>query len=115
MSESYPIPPGQPIPEPGVEPDGIDTPTLLMWGLVSVVIVIGLIFASAALFFRMQNDFNTERVIRPNYVDSDEVVLRQQGLLAKFEAPTAEGQPYIIPIDLAEELVLAELRKQNDE
>ncbi len=115
MSGHHEIPAGQPIPEAGVEPDGIDTPTLLMWGFVSCVVVLGLMFASAAFFFQLQQDFNEQRIVAPNYVDSDEVVLRQQGLLAKYEAPTAEGNPYIIPIEEAKKLVLNDLKQEASE
>lgn len=112
MSGHHEIPAGQPIPEAGVEPEGIDTPTLLMWGFVSCVVVLGLMFASAAFFFELQNDLNDERIIAPVYTDSEEIVLRQRGLLAKYEAPTAEGDPYIIPIDRAMELVIDDLKQE---
>ena len=114
MSHStYTNPPGQPIPEPGVEPDGIDSGTLMVWGFVSVAIVVGVIFAASALYFAAQRRFDAERVVAPRYHDSEEVITTQQGVLASYAAPTAEGQPYTIPIQRAKELVLADLQTKK--
>jgi hypothetical protein len=109
------IPAGQPVPEPGVEPDGIDTPTLLMWGFISVVIVLGVIFAASALYFAAQRQLNAERVYAPPYEDSDKVVTDQMGVLASYAPPAGAGLPYAIPIDRAKQLVLAELQSKKSE
>lgn len=97
-------------PEPGIEPAGIDTPTLVMWGFVSVVLVVCVMLAAAALFWGVQANFNTKRLIAPSYVDADKLYSDQQGVLASYGAPTTEGQPYRIPVDRAKRLVLQELR-----
>lgn len=109
------LPPGQPVPEPGVEPDGVDTPTLLMWGFVSVAIIVGVIFAAAALYFAAQRKLDAERVIAPPYFDSNKVITDQQGVLASYAPPASEGKPFAIPIDRAKKLVLAELQSKAAE
>lgn len=109
------IPAGQPIPEPGVEPDGIDTPTLMVWGFVSVVIILGTIFGSSALYFAAQNRLNAQRIVAPPYIDSEEKLTLQKGVLASYAVPTAEGNPYTIPIERAKQLVLAELQSKKAE
>jgi len=100
-------------PEPGVEPEGINTPTLVMWGFVSVVLVVCVMLAAAALFFNAQNAIERRVVLAPEYPDVERVVTDQRGLLADYKAPDAEGQPYRIPIELAKKKVLAELREEN--
>ena len=109
------IPAGQPIPEPGVEPDGIDSATLLVWGFVSVAIVLGTMFGAAALYFAAQNQLNAKRVIAPRYFESERTITDQQGVLASYAAPTAEGNPYTIPIERAKQLVLAEMQSKKAE
>lgn len=109
------IPAGQPIPEPGVEPDGIDTPTLMVWGFVSVVIVLGTIYGAAALYFVAQNNLNASRLIAPPYIESEKTLTDQRGVLASYAAPTAEGNPYTIPINRAKQLVLAEMQSEKAE
>ncbi len=109
------LPPGQPVPEPGVEPDGVDTPTLLMWGFVSVAIVIGVMFGAAALYFAQQNKLDAQRVVAPPYLDSNKVITDQEGVLASYAPPASEGKPYTIPIDLAKKLVVKELQNKAAE
>ena len=109
------IPAGQPIPEPGVEPDGIDTPTLMVWGFVAVAIVLGMIYGASALYFAAQNQLNARRLIAPRYIESERVLTEQRGVLASYAAPTAEGNPYTIPIDRAKQLVLAEMQSKKAE
>ncbi|QDV76302.1 hypothetical protein [Botrimarina mediterranea] len=109
------IPPGQPIPEPGVEPDGVDSATLMVWGFVSVAIILGTMFGSAALYFAAQNRLNTTRLIAPRYIESEKTLTDQRGVLASYAAPTAEGNPYTIPINRAKQLVLAELQSKKAE
>lgn len=104
------IPPGQPIPEPGVEPDGIDSASLAVWGLVSVLIVVAVIFGAAALFFQTQRQLNEARIVAPDYDEAVKTLSDQRGVLASYGAPATEGQPYHIPIDAAKDLVLAELQ-----
>ncbi len=107
------IPAGQPIPEPGVEPDGIDTPTLLAWGFVSVAIILGTIFGSSALYFAAQRKLDDRRVVAVPYFDSERTITEQQGVLASYAIPTAEGNPYTIPIERAKQLTLADLRSKK--
>lgn len=95
--------------EEGVEPDGIDTPTLAMWGFVSVVVVVSVMLGSAALFYGVQSSFDEERVVAPVYHDSERVVSDQLGVLASYGPPASEGKPYRIPIDRAKKLVLEDL------
>lgn len=102
----------QPVPEEGVEPDGINTPALVMWGFVSVVITVSLMLAAAALFFQAQNRLDEERVIAPLYFDAEKVISDQRGVLSSYASPNAEGQPYKIPIDIAQELILAEAQSE---
>ncbi|QDT70716.1 hypothetical protein MalM25_36710 [Planctomycetes bacterium MalM25] len=109
------IPAGQPVPEPGVEPDGIDTPTLVMWSFVSVAIVLGVMFGAAALYFQTQRTFNVERVITANDVEADLVLSNQLNLLNGYREPVAEGDPYAIPIDEAKKLVLEDLQQADAE
>lgn len=104
------IPAGQPVPEPGVEPDGIDTPTLAMWGFLSVVIVVGVMFGSAALYFSVQNSLDQKRLVAPAYKGADDKINDQVAMLNEYKAPTKEGDPYIIPIGEAKKLVLADLQ-----
>lgn len=100
------IPAGQPVPEPGVEPDGIDTPTLIMWSFISVVIVVAVMFGAAALYFQTQTALNADRIIAPTYNDVENAITDQLGLLNGYRAPVAEGDPYVIPIDEAMRLVI---------
>lgn len=109
------IPAGQPVPEPGVEPDGIDTPTLVMWSFVSVAIVLGVMFGAAALYFQTQRSLNAERVIAPNYAEAENTLSNQIGLLNGYREPVAEGDPYAIPINDAMDLVLKDLRQSDAE
>ena len=109
------IPAGQPIPEPGVEPDGIDTPTLMVGGFVSVVTALGIIYGAAALYFAAQNRLTATRLIAPPYIASEKTLTDQRGVLASYTAPTAEGNPYTIPINRAKQLVLAELQSKKAE
>lgn len=102
----------QPVPEEGVEPDGINSPTLVMWGFVSVVITISVMLAAAALFFQTQNAWDEERVIAPIYLEAKDKIDDQLGLLSSYAPPNAEGQPYKIPIDIAKELILAEAQSK---
>lgn len=103
------IPAGQPIPEPGVEPDNIDSQSLMIWCIVSVVIVLAFMFGSAALYFQWQNKFNTSRVVEATYSGSEKVLSDQRGVLASYGPPASEGKPYKIPVERAKEIVLAEL------
>lgn len=105
----------QPTPEAGVEPDGINTPTLVMWGFVSVVITVSVMLAASALFFQAQNSINQERIIAAPNLDSDEVLNNQLGVLTSYASPKAEGEPYKIPINVAKDLVLAELQSKADD
>jgi hypothetical protein len=107
------IPAGQPIPEPGVEPDGIDSPTLLAWGFVSVAIILGTIFGSSALYFAAQRQLDVRRVVTAPYFESEKTITDQQGVLASYAVPTAEGNPYTIPIERAKQLMLAELQSKE--
>lgn len=100
-------------PEPGVEPDGIDAAALALWGLVSVVAVICVMLAAAAVFFNEQNKIDQEFVVAPKYPDAERIFTDQQGLLADYKAPDAEGQPYRIPIDLAKQRVLDQFSPSN--
>lgn len=102
----------QPIPEEGVEPDGINTPTLVVWGFVSVVITVCVMLAASALFFQAQNRLDEERVVAAPYFDSDKVISDQRGVLSSYASPSAEGKPYKIPIEVAKGLILAE--KQSE-
>ncbi len=97
-------------PEEGVEPDGLDTPTIVMWGFVSVVLVVSVMLGAAALFYGAQSKLNEERIVAPKYANSEDVVIAQQGVLASYAPPASEGKPYRIPIDVAEKLVLDELK-----
>lgn len=115
MSETtHAIPPGQPVPEPGVEPDNIDAQAVVIWGVVSVVIVIAFMLGSAALYFQAQNQFNATRIIAAPYFESDKVVSDQQGVLASYGPPASEGKPYKIPIQKAKELILAEMKTAGE-
>ncbi|TWT99866.1 hypothetical protein Pla108_08090 [Botrimarina colliarenosi] len=109
------IPAGQPIPEPGVEPEGIESLTMLIWGFVSVAIVLGMIFGSSALYFAAQRQLDAKRVIAPPYFSSDKVITDQQGVLASYAPPASEGKPFTIPIDRAKQLVLADLQSKASE
>lgn len=102
----------QPVPEAGVEPDGINTPTLVMWGFVSVVITVSVMLAAAALFFQAQNRLNETRLIGAEYIDSEKILNDQRGVLASYAPPASEGKPFHIPVDLAKELILAETQSQ---
>ncbi|MEQ8847059.1 hypothetical protein [Botrimarina sp.] len=99
---------GKLTPETGVEPEGIDTPTLLMWGFVSVVLVVCVMLVSAALFYQVQNDLDQRVVIAKKYPDSEKIYTDQLGVLTSYKAPEAEGQAYHIPIGRAMELVVDE-------
>ena len=113
MSETtVTVPPGQPVPEPGVEPNGVDTPTLMMLGFVSVAIIVGVMFGASALYFAAQRQLDAKRVVAPPYFDTDKVITDQQGILASYAPPASEGKPFTIPIDRAKQLVLAELRSE---
>lgn len=109
------IPPGQPIPEPGVEPDGIDSPSLAVFSLISVLLVLATIFFAAGLYFQKQNKLNEARIVAPEYNDAAQTISAQQGILAGYSAPAAEGKPFGIPISLAKELVLKDLTKAQAE
>ena len=98
--------------ESGIEPDGLDTPQIIIWAFVSVVIVLSVMFGAAALFFSVQNQFNAEMIVAPKYSASEEIIHQQQGLLTGYRAPTAEGEPYYIPIEEAKTLVLRELQTE---
>ena len=104
----------QRIAEAGVEPDGIDAPTLLMWGFVSVVVVIAVILGTAALFYGVQSSFDAQRVVAPVYFDSEQVIDDQRGVLASYGPPASEGKPYRIPIQEAKKLVLADYDAAKD-
>lgn len=116
MSETtHSLPAGQPVPEPGVEPDNIDAQAVVIWGVVSVVVVIAFMLGSAALYFQAQNQFNESRIVAPPYFASDKVVSDQQGVLASYGPPASEGKPYKIPIKDAKKLILAEIRSKAAE
>lgn len=102
----------RPTPEPGVEPEGIDSPTLLVWGIVSVVLVVSVMFVAAALFFQYQNKLNQEVVVGKGYPESDKIRTDQLSVLTSYKAPDGEGQPYRIPIVDAKALVLDEYRQE---
>lgn len=105
----------QRLPEPGVEPDGIDTGTLLLWGSVSIAVVVGVMFGSAALYFAEQRRLDAQRVVAPLYMDSEKLITDQRGVLAEYAPPAGEGKPYAIPVERAKQLVLAELRSKRSE
>lgn len=96
-------------PEPGIETDGIDTPTLVMWGFVSVVLVVSVMLAAAALFYGAQASLDQSRLIDVSYTDSDKVVTDQQGVLVSEAKPASEGKPWKISIEDAKRLVLKDL------
>jgi hypothetical protein len=101
-------------PEAGIEPDGLDTPQIVMWGFISVMIVVGVMLGAAALFNQVQSNLNQERIVAPTFSNVEETVTAQQGLLADYAPPATEGGSYRIPIELAEKLVLRDLKKEQD-
>ncbi|TWT46756.1 hypothetical protein [Botrimarina hoheduenensis] len=100
------------VAEPGIEAEGLDTPAIVMWTFVSVVAVVSVMLAAAALFYQVERKFEAERLIAPKYTDSEAVVTEQRGLLAGYGKPASEGKPYRIPIEEAKKLVLRDLRAQ---
>lgn len=102
----------QPVPEPGVEPDGIDAGKLAAWGFVSVVVTVGLMFAAAALYFQAQAQLDAKRVVAATNPTAEKALTDQEGVLTSYGAPASEGQPYKIPIERAKQLVVAEAQSQ---
>jgi len=80
-------------PEPGVEPEGINSGALLMWGFVSVVLTVCVMFVAAALYFQYQTKIDEQVVISPKYPETEKIVTDQLGVLASYKAPEAEGKP----------------------
>ena len=111
MSEQNPTAQTHPnAPQGGIEADDIDSTALLVWGFVSVLIVVIVILASSALYNEVQSSFDRERLIAPRYVESDEAIITQVGNLNKWDGPKTDGGYYQIPIAEAKKIVVAEMR-----
>ncbi|MEO1496385.1 MAG: hypothetical protein AAFV43_04465 [Planctomycetota bacterium] len=100
-------------PEGGVEEDNLDTPAIVMWTFVSVVAVVSVMLAAAALFYQTEQRLAADRLIAPKYTNSEQTVTDQRGLLLSYGKPAGEGKPYRIPIDRAKQLVLQDLQATN--
>lgn len=98
----------QPHQEVGVESDDVDSISIAVWGFVSVLIVVIVMFASAAMYNVVQSGLNTERLIGSNYAETDRAYSTQLGNLNEWAAPKTEGGFYQIPIAEAKALVLKE-------
>ncbi|MGL4513798.1 MAG: hypothetical protein ACRCT8_11965 [Lacipirellulaceae bacterium] len=97
------------IPEPGIEPDGLNTVSIVMWGLISCVVTFCVILASFALYFEVQNDLNQDRLVAPLIIESEDTINAQRELVGSYGPPSSEGAPYRIPVERARALVLRDL------
>lgn len=103
---------GRPQPEGGIEEDNLDTPAIVMWTFVSVIAVVSVMLAAAALFYQTERSLAAERLIAPKYAEAEQTLTDQRGLLMSYGKPSGEGKPYRIPIDRAKALVLQELKAE---
>lgn len=99
----------RPQPEGGIEADNLDTSAIVMWTFVSVIAVVSVMLAAAALFYQTERSLAEERLIAPKYTDSEQTLTDQRGLLMSYGKPSGEGKPYRIPITEAKKIVLNEL------
>ena len=96
----------QPTPEEGVEPMGVNSIAMALWGIVSVAIVLGTMFVAIATTHEMDNYLNQSKVIEATNTAAKDAILAQQGILT---STTAEH----ISISEAKKLVLNELESQQ--
>ncbi len=97
------------IGEPGVEPDGVAALSVLIWGFVSVVLVIATILIAVALYNEVNQRLVEERVYAPKYNASLQSLSTQLGSISRYDVPSNSNPNYQIPVEDAMKLVVKEL------
>ncbi|WP_145291785.1 hypothetical protein [Pirellulimonas nuda] len=95
-----------PIPVSGVEQDDINAPAILVVGAVSVLLTIAAILGTAVLYYYAKGA-ETAKFDVVDYQDARDAVLKQDQQIARWDG---DGAKYVIPIDVAMQLVIAELQ-----
>lgn len=108
MSESTSINPAG-VGEPGVEPDGVASLSVLTWGFVSVVLVVATMLISVALYNEVNKRLVEERVYAPQYNASLQSLSTQLGSITRYDVPSNSNPNYQIPVEDAMKLVVKEL------
>ena len=103
----------QKIPQEGIEPIGVNSIAIALWGAVSIAIVLGTMFFAVAITHEIERNLNQTRVIGAVNTAAKDTILAQQGILTSYAPPASEGKPFRIPISLAKQLVLNELQSQQ--
>ncbi len=115
MSDSNQKIPGD-VGEPGIEPDGVASMTVLIAGVVSVVLVVATILVATAVYNEATATLTEERIYAPKDMDAAKSLTEQLGSISEYAAPSNLNPNYQIPIEVAMQKVVAELgQAQLDE
>ncbi len=98
-----------PIPAVGVEKDDINAQAILVVGAVSVLLTVVAILGTAVLYYYVKGA-ETAKMNVVEYQDSRDAVLKQEQQIARWDG---DGTKYVIPIDVAMGLVVADLQEDS--
>lgn len=96
-----------PIPAVGIEKDDINAQAILVVGAVSVLLTVVAILGTAVLYYYVKGA-ETAKMNVVEYQDSRDAVLKQEQQIARWDG---DGTKYVIPIDVAMGLVVADLQE----
>lgn len=102
-------------PEQGIEADDLNTPMIVVVGLISTVLLICSVLGVMAFFdhyLMLQQEVQVTQAI---YSDSETAIAEQQNRLNGYKIVDEKAGRYSIPIDRAMEIVVKELNSQADE
>jgi hypothetical protein len=99
------------IPEAGIEEDGLNAASIIMWGFLSCVVTFAVMLFAFAIYFEFENKILQKRVITPAIIESEDVVNEQIGLVESYGPADAATGKYRVPVSRARELVIRELAK----
>lgn len=97
----------------GVEPDDLDGTAIAIWSVISVIAVVAVILVAAALYNQRDQLLYQQRVVAREPTSSNDMLLKQQGILQGYDAPRSGSEYYRIPIGEAKKLVLEEIRSNR--
>lgn len=98
-----------PIPATGVEQDDINAQAILIVGAISVVLTLVAILGTSVLYYYVLGQETQAKVNAVAYEDAEGAVLQQRQQINRWDEA---GGKFVIPIDVAMKLVVAELKEE---
>jgi len=94
--------------------DGLDVVATAFWGAIGVVLIVVLILAVQAFYFRYQQQVVERKVVQPPFHELVELRSRQEAQLHAYRMLDAKTGRVAIPIERAMELVLEDWSRDRE-